>query len=95
MTTPLHTEHLKLGRYLWERINATDNHDAEALRALGDITFDLMEAFGGKYVGFMHQLNMWVGLKQDAPEGFRDYGEGVKETYPEFFKDPPEQHGGT
>jgi len=82
----MHDEYTKLGKYLWERIRATDNHDHKALRALGTITFDLMEAFGGKYTGFMHELNMWVGLKRDSPDEFKDYGEGIKSDYPEFFK---------
>jgi hypothetical protein len=86
MTTTLHKEHRRLGRYLWERINATDNHDHAALKALGGITFDLMDEFGGKYIGFMHDLNMWVGLKRDAPEEFADYGEGIRTDFPEFFK---------
>lgn len=74
----LHKEHLMLGNYLWRRINQTNNQDFEALKALSDITFDLMEVFGGKYTGFMHDLNMWVGLKRDAPESFGDYGEGIR-----------------
>lgn len=82
----MHNEYIRLGKYLWERINTTDNRDVEALKALGTITFDLMEAFGGKYVGFMHELNMWVGLKLDSPDEFSDYGEGIRTDYPEFFE---------
>lgn len=82
----MHKEHLKLGNYLWIRIDATDNKDTDALKVLGDITFDLMDAFGGKYTGFMHELNMWIGLKRDAPEEFQDYGQGIRDSYPEFFK---------
>jgi hypothetical protein len=39
----MHKEYLKIDNYLWERIDATDNHDLEAL---GIITFDLMKTFG-------------------------------------------------
>lgn len=84
----MHKEHLKLGKYLWERIDATDNRDLKALEALGTITFDLMKTFGGEYTGFMHELNMWIGLKRDLPDEFGDYGEGIKASYPEFFSIP-------
>lgn len=82
-------EYIELGRYLWEQINAVDSNDKDSLNALKDFTLDLMETFDGKrYSGFMWELSMWVGLKRDAPEDFKDYGEKIKLDYPEYFEGP-------
>lgn len=81
-------EYRRLCRYLWERINATNNDDHESLKSLSYITFDLMETIDGqKYSGPMWDLNMWAGLKRDAPNDFKDEGEGIKQDYPEIFQD--------
>jgi hypothetical protein len=80
-------EFVKLAGYLWKRINAADSSDKETLNALSSITFDLMETFDGEpYAGVMWELNMWIGLKRDAPEDFKDYGEKTREAYPEYFE---------
>lgn len=83
--TELPQEYLKLGRYLWERINTTSNSDTESLKALGSITYDLIDTFEDD--GFMRELDLWIGVKRDAPKDFKDYGEGITRDYPEFFED--------
>lgn len=79
-------EYARLARYLWERINATPVSDEESLKALSYITYDLVETFEDD--GFMRELNLWVGVKEDAPDAFKDCGDGLKQDYPEFFTKP-------
>lgn len=75
----------KTGVFLWEQINAIDNEDRDSIEQWNDVVIALTPLFDQHLPkGFMFELDMWLGLKRDAPEAFADFGEGF-DSYPEVF----------
>jgi len=80
------TPYTELGCFLFKKIKAIDNNDLTSLKEYIEIVATLTPLLD-KHLpfGYMRELNMWIGLKRDAPEDFKDYDKGIKEVYPEVF----------
>lgn len=78
-------EYIRLGRYLWDRIDQCPLDDKEAIMVLSGVTYDLGRTIEDE--GFMRGLNMWIDVRKDTGEPWDDSGVELKEAYPEFFAD--------
>ncbi len=80
--TPL----VQVAQILYKVIETTE--DPAALKVLSTITYNLQPLLDQELVnGVGRLLDLWVGLKLDAPEMGATYGDGIKVSYPEVFGD--------
>ena len=85
----LTSEYLKLGRYLWERVNQSPLGTSDENYALGEIIDRLSYIYEDDDDGFMLYLSEWLADRRDTEETWQEYGDSIKADYPEFFA-PPE-----
>lgn len=80
----LPAEYLKLGRYLWERINLSDPKDADTQDMLSQVANNLLGLFDDE--GFMMELDIWAADRRDTGESWQRSGDSLKKHYPKFFE---------
>lgn len=81
--TNLPEEYLRLGHYLWERINDSDPKDKEAQDVLSEAAYRLIDAYDDG--GFMWDLKAWAAARRDTGEAWQTTAETFKKSWPEFF----------
>lgn len=76
----------KVVQALFDAIESAE--DQAALKVLNSITYDLQPVLDQELAnGVGRLLNLWVGLKLDAPDMGARYGDGIKSDFPEVFSD--------
>lgn len=75
--------------HLYKEADAVPIADKEAIQAINTIAYQLIRLYDDdiKYaVGFMLEISLWMGLKEDAPEMAKNYGKGIENIQPEVFE---------
>lgn len=84
-------EYLRLGQYLWERVNQSDPNDKGAQDTLAQVSYPLIEAYDDG--GFMWELETWAADRRDSG-GFdwQESGDYLREHWPHFFEFNSNEH---
>lgn len=84
----------RLARFVYAEADKASVDNVESVfvvmrisRALAPLYNEIAEEVDGVDLGFMHEIDIWMGLKLDAPDMAKDYGKIIKQSYPEIFED--------
>lgn len=83
---PIRDPYVEVGNYLWRQVDSLSIDDKDAIHDYDAIIYELEPLFDEHLPrGYMLELRLWCGLKDDTPEMAKDYGEGIKKDFPELF----------
>lgn len=93
MTTTEKNIYQHIAHHMYDEADAVRVGDEKASGAVATIAYQLIELFDEKYVnGFMLEIKLWMGLKDDAPDMAKGYEKGIKQAWPEAFETDATSH---